>query len=80
MRTAQAAERTEAQAKAEGQAQLLAQLEQMLTENGQVVSTTFSTRRQGEMLVVTLTAECEEEIGVSVAVAVGSDPSAASGR
>ena len=80
VRTAQAAERTEAQAKAEGQAQLLAQLEQMLTENGQVVSTTFSTRRQGEMLVVTLTAECEEEIGVSVAVAVGSDPSAASGR
>ena len=69
-RATQAAERTEAQAKAEGQAQLLAQLEQMLTENGQVVSTTFSTQRQGNMLLVTLTAECSEEIGVSVEVEV----------
>ena len=66
----QAAERTEAQAKAEGQAQLLAQLEQMLTENGTVTRTTFSTQRQGNVLLVTLTAECSEEIGVSVAVEV----------
>ena len=70
VRAVQTAERTEAQAKAEGQAQLLAQLEQMLTENGQVVSTTFSTQRQGNVLLVTLTAECSEEIGVSTPVEV----------
>ena len=61
-------ERTAAQAKAEGEAQLLAQLDTMLTEGGTVTGTRFSTARQGEYLLVTLAAECSEEIGVSVAV------------
>lgn len=66
----QAAQRTEAQAKLEGQKQLLRQLEAMLTEGGTVTSTRFSTVRQGDVLLVTLTAECAEQIGVSVEVAV----------
>ncbi len=61
-------ERTAAQAKAEGEAQLLAQLDTMLTEGGTVTGTRFSTARQGEYLLVTLAAECREEIGVSVGV------------
>ena len=65
-----AVERTEAQAKAEGQAQLLRQLETMLTEGGTVVRTEFSTARQADGLLVTLAAECAEEIGVSVEVEV----------
>ena len=42
----------------------------MLTEGGTVTSTRFSTARQGDVLLVTLTAECAEQIGVSVAVEV----------
>ena len=40
----------------------------MLTEGGQVTSTHFSAARQGDTLLVTLNAECAEQIGVSVAV------------
>lgn len=61
-------ERTTAQAKAEGERCLLAQLDNMLTQGGMVTSTHFSTVRQGETLLVTLRAECAEQIGVSVAV------------
>ena len=64
----QAAQRTEAQAKLEGQTQLLRQLDDLLTEGGAVTSTEFSAIRQGETLLVTLTAECAEQIGGSVAV------------
>lgn len=67
-RHTQAVERTAAQAKAEGEAQLLAQLEAMLTEGGAVTATRFSTARQGEHLLVTLTAECMEQIGIPVEV------------
>ena len=70
VRDTAAVERTEAQAKAEGQAQLLRQLETMLTEGGTVVRTEFSTARQADGLLVTLAAECAEEIGVSVEVEV----------
>ena len=63
-------DRTAAQARAEGEAQLLRQLDDMLTEGGTVTSTRFSTAQQGDMLLVTLAAECYEEIGVSVAVEV----------
>ena len=66
----QSADRTAAQARAEGEAQLLRQLDDMLTEGGTVTSTRFSTAQQGDMLLVTLAAECYEEIGVSVAVEV----------
>ena len=64
------ADRTAAQARAEGEAQLLRQLDDMLTAGGTVTSTRFSTAQQGDMLLVTLAAECYEEIGVSVAVEV----------
>lgn len=64
----QTAERSAAQARAEGEAQLLRQLDDMLTEGGQVTSTHFSAARQGDTLLVTLNAECNEQIGVSVAV------------
>ena len=64
----QTAERSAAQARAEGEAQLLRQLDDMLTEGGQVTSTHFSAARQGDTLLVTLNAECAEQIGVSVAV------------
>ena len=42
----------------------------LLTEGGTVTSTRFSTARQGDVLLVTLTAECAEQIGVSVEVEV----------
>ena len=64
----QTAERSAVRARAEGEAQLLAQLDDMLTEGGQVTSTHFSAARQGDTLLVTLNAECAEQIGVSVAV------------
>mgnify|MGYP000252408246 CR=1 FL=1 len=63
-------DRTAAQARAEGEAQLLRQLDDMLTEGGTVTSTRFSTAQQGDTLLVTLVAECYEEISVSVAVEV----------
>ena len=66
----QTVQRTEEQAKLEGQKQLLRQLDAMLTEGGTVTSTRFSAARQGDVLLVTLTAECAEQIGVSVAVEV----------
>ena len=66
----QAVQRTEEQAKLEGQKQLLRQLDAMLTEGGTVTSTRFSAARQGDVLLVTLTAECAEQIGVSVEVEV----------
>ena len=66
----QAAQRTEEQAMLEGQKQLLRQLDAILTEGGTVTSTRFSAARQGDVLLVTLTAECAEQIGVSVEVEV----------
>ena len=66
----QAAQRAQDQAKLEGQTQLLRQLEALLAEGGTVTSTRFSAARQGDVLLVTLTAECAEQIGVSVAVDV----------
>ena len=66
----QATQRIEEQAKLEGQKQLLRQLETLLAEGSTVTSTRFSAARQGDVLLVTLTAECAEQIGVSVAVDV----------
>ena len=59
-------ERTEAEARAEGQEQLLRQLQVMLDAGeGQLLRHSFDAARQGKWLVVTLRAECEEQIGVS---------------
>ena len=65
---AHTAERTVAQARQEGEASLLRRLRQEMTEGGQVVSTAFSAREQNGYLLVTLRAECLEQIGRSVPV------------
>ena len=59
-------ERPMADARAEGEAQLMAQLEAALAQSqGQLLNHSFDAVRQGNRLVVTLRAECEEQIGVS---------------
>ena len=60
------AERTEAQARSEGETTLLQLLEQQMTEGGTVEQTKFSAARQGSYLLVTLKAECLEQIGEQV--------------
>lgn len=60
---------TAAQARAEGEVQRCGSWT-TCDEGGTVTSTRFSTAQQGDMLLVTLAAECYEEIGVSVAVEV----------
>ena len=60
------AERPMADARAEGETQLMAQLEAALAQSqGQLLDHSFDAMRQGTRLVVTLHAECEEQIGVS---------------
>ena len=60
------AERPMADARAEGETQLMAQLEAALAPSqGQLLDHSFDAVRQGKWLVVTLRAECEEQIGVS---------------
>lgn len=59
-------ERPMADARAEGETQLMAQLEAALAPSqGQLLDHSFDAVRQGKWLVVTLRAECEEQIGVS---------------
>ncbi|MBQ0037421.1 MAG: sporulation protein YqfD [Clostridiales bacterium] len=58
--------RSDASARQEGEAQLLRELKELLGENGTVEHTRFAAARQGDMLVVTLRAECEEQIGETV--------------
>ncbi len=53
-------------AQAEGEAALLRRLAAEMSEDGQVVSTRFSAAEQDGCLVVTLRAECLEDIGVNV--------------
>lgn len=60
--------RAPAQARQEAEASLLRRLRQEMTEGGQVVSTAFSAREQNGYLLVTLRAECLEQIGRSVPV------------
>ena len=62
----QETERTEAEARAEGEAALLALLETQMTEDGTVVDTRFASARKGDWLLVTLKAECLEQIGRQV--------------
>ena len=60
------AERPMADARAEGETQLMTQLEEALAQSqGQLLDHSFDAVRQGTQLVVTLRAECEEQIGVS---------------
>lgn len=60
------AERSLEEARAEGEAQLMAQLRTALAQrDGSLLHHRFDAVRQGTRLVVTLHAECEEQIGVS---------------
>ncbi len=43
--------------------QLLERLKALLGETGEELSHVFSARTEGDMLTVTLTAECREELG-----------------
>ena len=65
--------RAEDDARAEGERQLLAQLRQTIGEDGAILQTDVSARRQGAYLMVTLRAECEEQIGVDAPLAITSD-------
>lgn len=59
-------ERSPEEARAEGEAQLMAQLRTALAQrDGNLLHHRFDAVRQGTQLVVTLHAECEEQIGVS---------------
>lgn len=59
-------ERSLEEARAEGEAQLMAQLRTALAQrDGSLLHHRFDAVRQGTQLVVTLHAECEEQIGVS---------------
>ena len=60
------AERSKDQAQQEGEELLLRQLEQDMGEDGSITETRFASARQGDYLLVTLKAECLEQIGVSV--------------
>lgn len=59
-------ERREADARAEGEAVLRNLLEKQMTENGTVTATRFSAARKGDYLLVTLWAECHEQIAQEV--------------
>ncbi|MBQ6115812.1 MAG: sporulation protein YqfD [Oscillospiraceae bacterium] len=60
------AERSPEEARQEGEELLLRQLRSQLGEDASVTETRFAAARQGDWLLVTLKAECLEQIGVSV--------------
>ena len=66
-------ERPEDEARAEGQKQLEDQLAQTIGDDGRVLKADVSARRQGAYLMVTLRAECEEQIGVDAPLTITSD-------
>ena len=66
-------QRPEDEACAEGQKQLEAQLAQTIGDDGRVLKADVSARRQGAYLMVTLRAECEEQIGVDAPLTITSD-------
>ncbi|MDD3347793.1 sporulation protein YqfD [Oscillibacter sp.] len=63
-----AAERSDERGKATAEAALTAYLHSLVDPYGTVRSTLCTTRRKGDTLLVTLTAECEEQIGESVPI------------
>lgn len=65
--------RPEAEARAEGEAQLTAQLAQAIGEDGRILKADISAVRQGAYLMVTLRAECEEQIGADAPLTITSD-------
>ncbi len=60
--------RTAEEARQEGEAQLTAYLQQLLGEDGSITDTRFETEQQGQWLLVTMQAECREQIGREVPV------------
>lgn len=62
--------RSRAAAQAQGEAYLSAYLRTLLTARGSVTSERFACAVQGECLLVTLSAECLEQIGVRVPILV----------
>ncbi len=65
-RSAAAAARAEAEARREGEELLLDLLDRQLDEDAGVTQTRFAAARQGDYLLVTLKAECLEQIGRTV--------------
>lgn len=63
-----AEERSLEDARQEGEALLLKNLTELLGEDGTVTGTRFASARQGDYLLVTMKAECLEQIGVSVPI------------
>ena len=57
-----------AMAEAQGKQALEAYLETLVSPYGEILSTLCSSRQKGAVLVVTLRAECREEIGRSVPI------------
>ena len=66
--TTQTVERSRSEAEEMGKEQLLAYLHQQI--DGEISTTRFSSAVQGDWLLVTLSAECLEQIGQSVAIPV----------
>ena len=62
--------RSRADAEAQGKDMLETYLAALLGETGSVTQRRFSTAVEGDTLVVTLSAECEEQIGKEVPIAV----------
>lgn len=65
---AQAVQRSREQAQKEGEALLLQQLQGQIEDTGSITETTFSSEIQGDSLIVTMQAECLEQIGLPVQV------------
>ena len=61
-------QRSEAQALQEGRSALLRQLKERLSPDAAVESTLFSHRTEGDWLIVTLSAECVEQIGIEIPI------------
>ena len=66
----QAFTRTREQAETMGRSVLNQQLAALLGETGSVTSTQFTTKQQGQMLTVTMSAECLEQIGEEVPISM----------
>ena len=66
----EATPRSRADAEAQGKDVLATYLAALLGETGSVTQRRFSTAVEGDTLVVTLSAECEEQIGKEVPIAV----------
>lgn len=69
----QALTRTREQAEAMGRAVLEGQLAALLGELGSVTSTQFTAKQQGQMLTVTMSAECLEQIGEEVLISMNEE-------